>query len=137
MTIRDYAQDDYNQVIELWIECGLIERHLQVTQMQLSAFQNNGILLVYTDDAQKVIGTVMGAWDGWRGWVYKLAVAEEYRRRGIGTELLNEVAARLREVGAGIIRAYIEKENEASLSLFRKRGFAAMDGFVIVTKGRQ
>ncbi len=79
----------------------------------------------------------MGAWDGWRGWIYKLAVAEEYRRKRVGTQLLNEVTRRLRGRGATIIRAYVEAQNTASLALFKKHGYQRMDGFVIVTQGRQ
>ena len=30
-----------------------------------------------------VVGTVMGGYDGHRGWIYSLAVWPEFRRRGI------------------------------------------------------
>ncbi len=100
--------------------------------------RNKGLFLVYEDPSTKeIVGTVMGGWDGWRGWIYKLAVSPEHRRRGIGNELVVAVSDGLRKTGAGIIRAYIEKENEASLGLFRELGFVPLDDFVIVTQGRQ
>ena len=137
MSIQEYTSSDYDKVIKLWISCGLIKSDKQATRQQLSSFLERGIFLVRKDKAGTISGTVMGGWDGWRGWIYKLAVAEEERREGIGTQLLNEIASRLHNSGATIVRAYIENENEASLALFDKLGYEKMDGFVIVTKGRQ
>lgn len=137
MGIRDYSPDDYDQVIKLWINCGLIQNAAQATKKQLSIFCERGQFLIYRERPQRIIGTVMGAWDGWRGWIYKLAIAEEHRRKGIGTQLLSEVTSRLYGAGAKIIRAYIENNNAASLSLFKKQGYQQMDDFVIVTLGRQ
>ena len=138
MKIREYSSEDYEQVVSLWLECKLIERKSSATHEQLSAFssRNRGLFLVCESNA-KVIGSVMGAWDGWRGWIYKLAVSEAFRRSGVGAKLVCEVTQRLRQAGAGIVRAYVEKQNNASLALFAGRGFERMDDFVLVTLGRQ
>lgn len=137
MSTRNYAPEDYDSVIKLWVDCGLIKNAGQATVDQLSAFTEKGTFLLYHDGSGQILGTVMGAWDGWRGWIYKLAVAREQRRKGIGTKLLNQVAKALSGKGATIIRAYVESQNTASLSLFRKQGYQEMDGFVIVSHGRQ
>ncbi len=137
MIIQEYTPRDYDEVVKLWISCGLIKIDSQATKQQLSAFLERGIFLISKDDAGRILGTVMGGFDGWRGWIYNLAVAEEERRKGIATRLLNEIASRLHNVGATITRAYIENQNEASLSLFKKLGYERMDGFLIVTQGRQ
>ena len=39
----------------------------------------------------KIIGTVIGGFDGRRGLIYHLAVATEFRGHGIGSRLMNEV----------------------------------------------
>ncbi len=137
MSIQEYTVKDYEGVIRLWISCGLIKNDSQATREEISAFLSRGIFLVSKGDADRVIGSVMGGWDGWRGWIYKLAVAGEERRKGIATRLLTEIAGRLHASGATIIRAYVENQNGASLSLFRKMGYTGMDGFLIVTQGRQ
>ncbi len=137
MSIQDYTPEDYAPVIELWVACGLIKSAGQATRDQLAAFSEKGTFLLWNDDSGRIIGTVMGAWDGWRGWIYKLAVAEAHRRKGVGTQLLKEVTRRLRGRGATIIRAYVESQNTASLALFKKQGYQFMEDFVIVTQGRQ
>ncbi len=58
-----------------------------------------GALLLAVDDGA-IVGTVIAAWDGWRGTLYRLAVAQGYRRRGIATTLVAEAERMLREQGA-------------------------------------
>jgi ribosomal protein S18 acetylase RimI-like enzyme len=44
-------------------------------------------------------GSLIAAWDGWRGSFYRLAVSPEHRRKGLATMLLREGERRLREAG--------------------------------------
>lgn len=57
-----------------------------------------GALVVAVDGAT-IVGTIIGGWDGWRGALYRLAVAPSYRRRGIATTLVAEAERQLREQG--------------------------------------
>jgi ribosomal protein S18 acetylase RimI-like enzyme len=52
------------------------------------------LLLVATID-DHIVGSVIGGWDGWRGNVYRLAVAAERRREGVGRQLVAEVSKAL------------------------------------------
>jgi len=132
---------DYERVISLWLECKLINSKGSATRRQLlqKIRRDRDLFLVCEDEEKEIIGTVMGSWDGWRAWIYKVAVAENFRNEGIATKLLDAVVRQLRKrFGRNvIIRAYIERGNEASLSLFRKLGFETINEFVIVTLGRQ
>jgi len=47
----------------------------------------------------RIVGTVVAGWDGWRGSLYRLAVAPSYRRRGIATALVDEAERRLLALG--------------------------------------
>lgn len=39
----------------------------------------------------KIVGSLLGTFDGWRGNMYRLVVAPEHRRQGIGRELVRRV----------------------------------------------
>jgi ribosomal protein S18 acetylase RimI-like enzyme len=68
------------------------------------------IVLVATDARGRIVGSVIGGWDGWRGNIYRLAVAPEVRRQKIAAALVHEVSDRLaREKGARRITALVEK----------------------------
>jgi ribosomal protein S18 acetylase RimI-like enzyme len=49
--------------------------------------------------SRRIIGTVMGGYDGRRGMIYHLAVDHAYRARGIGKLLMDEVERRLQAKG--------------------------------------
>ena len=55
-------------------------------------------------DGIELAGGAMGGWDGWRANIYRLAVHPDYRRRGIGQELVRRVEKMLQ--GAGATRIY-------------------------------
>jgi ribosomal protein S18 acetylase RimI-like enzyme len=57
-------------------------------------------LLLATDDDGTLVGTVIAAWDGWRGTMYRLAVLPALRRQGIAGQLVDEGERRLRAKGA-------------------------------------
>ena len=53
-----------------------------------------------------------------------LETAKQYRKKGYGTEFLQELIRLLKRCGRVIIRSNVSKNNMASLALHRKCGFA-------------
>jgi L-amino acid N-acyltransferase len=65
------------------------------------------------------------AFDGYRFTVeHSLYVAEHHRRRGVGTALLVALVERAGALGKHVIVAGIASENEASIQLHARHGFA-------------
>ena len=54
-----------------------------------------------------IVGSVIAGWDGWRGSIYRLAVAPAHRGCGIGGSLLHAAEARLVAVGARRLHAIV------------------------------
>jgi GNAT superfamily N-acetyltransferase len=54
-----------------------------------------------------VVGTVMGGYDGHRGWIYSLAVDPTHRRQNVGTTLVQRVEHALEELGCPKINLQI------------------------------
>ena len=75
----------------------------------------------------RLIGSVIGGFDGRRGMIYHLAVADEYHQRGIGAALMGEVERRLK--AKGCLKSYllVVSGNEAAVQFYAKRGWQAMD----------
>ncbi|PKM76933.1 MAG: N-acetyltransferase [Firmicutes bacterium HGW-Firmicutes-15] len=71
----------------------------------------------------KLIGTVMGGYNGWRGTIYHLAVHPDYRGQGIGRALLEQCIAVLHQRGAPRVDLYTYASNETAQAFYRKLGW--------------
>jgi len=114
---------DYEQVAALWEEVGMWP-HVGEDRIWFEGAlaRNPGCCLVWRD-AGRVVGTVIGAWDGLRGWIYHLAVTEPERGQGIGTALLAAAEERLRRLGVKQINLMIYEEAPDLEGMYYARGY--------------
>jgi ribosomal protein S18 acetylase RimI-like enzyme len=84
---------------------------------QLIAHDPNALILAESDGS--IVGSVIAAWDGWRGSIYRLAVAPDYRRTGLGRRLISEAEQRLTEVGAVRMQAIVVESDVQATGFWR------------------
>ena len=71
----------------------------------------------------RIVGAVFGTHDGRKGWINRLAVHPEYRRRGVASRLVTACEQALHAQGIDIVAALIEGENAASMATFTGGGY--------------
>jgi ribosomal protein S18 acetylase RimI-like enzyme len=71
----------------------------------------------------RLVGTLIAAWDGWRGNLYRLAVVPTYRRRGIARQLVGEGERRLAGKGAVRVGALVFAEHVPAVGLWLAVGY--------------
>ena len=123
ISIAEFSMDDYAVVHVLWQRGDLWMRPSdgpQATLLKLT--RDPGLFLVARNDG-RIIGTVMGGWDGRRAYVYHLAVAPERRRQGIADALMDELEERFRALGAVKAKVQILVDNDVSKAYFAHRGY--------------
>ena len=124
ITIAEFTMDDYPVVHVLWQRGDLWMRPSdgpEATALKLT--RDPGLFLVARTAGGRVVGTVMGGWDGRRAYVYHLAVVPELRRQGIADALMDELEERFRALGALKAKLQILIENETSKAFFVRRGY--------------
>ncbi len=84
----------------------------------------DGMLIVATD-GNRIIGTAMAGYDGHRGWLYKVAVVPQYRRRGIATSLVDHTVRALRVAGCMKVNLQIRSNNAEVQCFYESLGFLA------------
>ena len=75
----------------------------------------------------RVVATVLAGFDGFRGWVYHLAVAPEHRRQGFGRAMMQEVEARLRLLGCPKLNLQVRTTNAEVIEFYRRIGYQVED----------
>lgn len=75
----------------------------------------------------KIIGSVIGGYDGRRGLLYHLAVSAPFRSQGIGSRLMDKVEARLRDKGCLKCYLLVTEDNSEVEPYYHKRGWQPMD----------
>jgi ribosomal protein S18 acetylase RimI-like enzyme len=128
VTISEFIMDDYPVVHVLWQRGDLWMRPSdgpEATLLKLT--RDPELFLVARDTGGRVVGTVMGGWDGRRAYVYHLAVLPELRRQGVADALMDELEERFRRLGALKAKTQILLDNEASRVFFRRRGYLRED----------
>ncbi len=134
MKIREFKIDDYPAVRDLWQTAGLILRpgdELEDVKLKL---QRDPDLFLVAERGDEIVGSVIGGWDGRRGWIYHLVVKPEHQRKGIGAGLIREVEKRLVAKAAKKVNAQVYKSNERSSEFFKSIGYEAQRDLVMIGK---
>ena len=122
--VRAYRPGDEAEVISLWNEVfpddppwndpqAVIKRKLSVQPD----------LFFVAIDHGHVIGTVLAGFDGVRGWVHHLAVAQAARRRGVGKQLMHAAEQGLSALGCPKLNLQIRATNQAVIGFYQALGY--------------
>jgi ribosomal protein S18 acetylase RimI-like enzyme len=121
--------DDYVNVFALWQNAGEgigVGPSDQQEEIEKKC-QHDPDLFLVAEYGGRVVGTVIGGFDGRRGMVYHLAVAPEYRRQGLANRLMDEIESRLRQKGCRKAYLLVKKGNDVAKLLYESRGWAGME----------
>ena len=123
--IRRLRLADYDAMIRLFRVCGLNPRTRGRESRTAIAAQHRTARNRYLGafEGTRLVGTVLGTHDGRKGWINRLAVHPDYRRRQLASRLVRLCERGLREQGIQIFAALIDPDNSASEAVFRGLGY--------------
>ena len=123
MNIRPFQKTDTEDLVALWQACGLtvpwndprkdITRKLQVGREFFLVGELNG----------RLIASVMGGYEGHRGWVNYLAVHPEFQGSGYGRDLMTAVEEKLLAAGCPKINLQVRESNSGVIQFYEKIGY--------------
>ena len=122
-TLRSGTLADVNSVLSLWAEAEAEATHTDDVESLGKLIGHDLAALILAEDRGAIVGSVIAAWDGWRGSVYRLVVAPAYRRLGLGTQLLDAAEARMTAAGAIRLQAIVVETDSDALAYWKASGW--------------
>jgi GNAT superfamily N-acetyltransferase len=122
--IRTYRPGDGVALRAFWETVGFSSLGDDDDSLDRLAERNPGLVIVATA-GEAVVGTALGAWDGRRGWIYHVAVAEGLRRAGLGGRIVHEVERRLRALGCLKVNVIVKDDSEDAARFWAALGYSS------------
>jgi len=133
MKIEKYTMDLYEEIITLWRKAGINVGSSDTREEINRMLQRNPNLFLIGKLHNKVIGVVIGGFDGRRGYVHHLAVDPDYQKKGYGKMIMDELIERFRKLGAHKIHLSIEKYNKEVVVFYQNHGWEIRDDLIMMS----
>ncbi len=121
--LRDLKEEDLDQVVRVWEDSRDTSADPIVTLSEGIGAVGRGAPGVVAVVGAQIVGVAVSSANEDRAWVLKLAIAREWRHRGIGSALLSAVEERLARLGVRRIGALLP-EHEVGENAFINSGYA-------------
>ena len=125
MEIRKLSVDDYDKVYELWMSCrNMGFNNIDDSREGIEKFlkRNPETSFAAVEDG-RIIGVILAGNDGRRGYIYHMSVAEDHRRQGIGSQLVDKCLEALEKEGIAKVALLVFNRNEAGNAFWESQGF--------------
>jgi ribosomal protein S18 acetylase RimI-like enzyme len=122
--IEPAQEKDIPGMLALWKDTPGLGWGAGDDEESLAAFmQKNPQTCLVLKEGNSVWGTVLGGFDGRRGYIYHLVVDKDFRRQSYGKKLLQEVVGELERLNAEKIHLFVLRSNSEVVGFYEKQGW--------------
>jgi ribosomal protein S18 acetylase RimI-like enzyme len=125
--VRPATPQDAPAILELWRLAGSFPTITDGEESIRSLIEHDPEAVLVAEKGTELTGSLVAAFDGWRGTLFRLAVLPAQRRLGTGRELVAEGERRLRERGAARINLYAIRAEAVALDFWSAVGYEPDD----------
>ncbi len=129
-SIREARPEELEVIIQLW---EYIDRHTGLPDRReyLETFYAFSPDLIMVAEAEgRIVGTVIGGWDGWRANIARLSTHPDLRRKGVAMALVREIERRLRAKGARRVYALVDRRSPPAEPFWEAAGYAVNENIL-------
>ena len=123
-SVRSFKPSDRQTLIALWARVFPDDPPRNAPELMIdNKLKVQPELLLIAELEGQLAGAVMAGFDGVRGWIYHLAVAPEFRRRGIATALVRAAEEGLSRLGCPKVNLQVRAENAGVVDFYKAAGY--------------
>ena len=131
VSIRPAEAAEREQVQNLWEASGLSRTAIDEWEA-LTNGATTAVLVAHV--GTEIVGAAIAAFDGWRAYIYHVAVAERARHQGIAYDLMGHAEQYLLSAGARHVYVMVDGENTEGLALVGSLAYLPEGDLVLVKK---
>lgn len=128
MMIRQATKNDFDALYALW-QTVCLQLYPQADELQRFEAMldlNPELCLVLVNEANIIVGSIMGAFDGRTASIHRLAVAQDLQKQGWGKKLIAELEKILAQKGIKKVVAQVLTHKTDLVPFYEKLGFTEM-----------
>lgn len=135
-SVRTMTIEDYDKVYTLWMSCkNMGFNNLDDSKEGINKYlKRNPTSCFVAEQGDKIVGVIVSGHDGRRGMIHHMAVAEDARRQGLASALLDHALEALEAEGINKVFLVAFKYNEAGNAFWERKGFTAREDLVYRNK---
>lgn len=107
MTFREITINDYEQLVPFWKDNYFVSKMDSKDRFKVFLEKNKDLSIIAFED-NTIVGTILGSFDGRRGYIQKLVVDSNRRKKGVGKQLIKMVVEKLKKLGTIYIPISVE-----------------------------
>jgi ribosomal protein S18 acetylase RimI-like enzyme len=127
LSLRGARPDEADAVLAFWETAAEGKSVSDDRAGVLGLIERDPDALLLALDGDRIVGTVIAGFDGWRCHLYRLAVASDRRREGIGARLIAAAERRFARFGGRRADAMVLERNTTAHHTWSAAGYERED----------
>jgi len=123
MNIKPYHPDNQQAVINLWQTCGLVVAWNDPVKDIHRKMLVDPELFLIGEISDEIVATVMGGYEGHRGWINYLAVSPRHQRKGLASAMMEQVEILIQTKGCPKINLQVRGTNTQVIDFYQAIGY--------------
>jgi ribosomal protein S18 acetylase RimI-like enzyme len=123
MNTRPFNKSDQQAVIDLWKDCGLVVPWNDPVKDIQRKLKVGPDLFLVGELAGEIVASVMGGYEGHRGWINYLAVSPRHQRKGYGRLIMEAVELAIAQKGCPKINLQVRSSNTGMALFYQAIGY--------------
>src|SRR3989344_2311218 len=132
--IKFYKDSFYEGLKQVLEECDLYDPVWDDRKNLKRKIERDPQSILIAEDAGRVIGCVFIVEDGWNGFIWRLGVRQEYRKKVVGLALMQKAEEIIRKRGINESSLFIDPKNENLQEWYKNQGYRKTTNWTFMYK---